>query len=288
MNMTTAAERERSVALMDSRLDEGIRVEAMTVTPELAQKWLRRNHINRALKRDYLRKLCQTLRHGEWADLNGATIVFSENNALLDGQHRLSAVVETQIPITTLVVFGVKEHVRSTIDTGIMRRLADVLSMQRHKNSTNLAAAMMFLRKWEKGLLVSAPSWGARDLFTTYDEALAFLEAHPTLEDSVSRTKSLPYLLKPSHAACLSYRFSVLDAALEAAWLYTMKEGRPQEPYESFFALRERLLRDSMMKVKRPFLEGFVYTLKAWNAERKGKHIHIFRWQEDEALPEVA
>src|SRR5262249_28100191 len=96
--------------LLPANLDEGIRVDIITVTPELAARWLKRNHANRKVRARHVSRLVRAMRAGEWDDLNGDTIRFSDNHELLDGQHRLLACIEAQQAFTTLVVFGIVAH----------------------------------------------------------------------------------------------------------------------------------------------------------------------------------
>lgn len=271
--------------LLTARLDEGLRVEVMTIPPDLAAKWLKRNRVNRALKQRHVDKLVRAIQAGAWDDLNGATIVFSDEQDLLDGQHRLTAVVQAQQSITTLVVFGVQARKRASIDTGAGRLLRDYLSMQSHPNATNLSAALTVLYAWEKKCLVANPY--GRGLFVHYTEALTFLEAHAGFEHSVSRAKRLPRLLVPSQAAVLDYLFSTKDLCLRDAWYDTLHSGHLTPPYQVFLTLRERLIRDKMDGIKRHPLEQFVYNLKAWNAARQGRLLKVFTWHQNEPLPEL-
>lgn len=125
--------------IMSPRLDEGLRVELMQIPPDLAAKWLKRNFVNRPIQRKHIKSLVDAIRAGQWDDANGETIIFGITGNLLDGQHRLTAVVEAQHAITSLVVFGVEEHKRATIDTGNKRLLVHFMGMMGKKNSTNPA-----------------------------------------------------------------------------------------------------------------------------------------------------
>lgn len=283
-SLVTNGTAPNTAALLPTRLDEDLRVELMTVTPALAQKWLKRNRANRKVRARHVMKLVNAMKSGAWDDANGATIVFSEHHELLDGQHRLLAVVEAQHPITTLVVFGVPEQKQATIDTGAMRLLGDYLSIKGYANSVNLSATVTVLAAYERGILQSSRRG---HIFANYEEGVCFLEAHPGLATSISRVKKWPALMSPSHAACLDYLFARTDADLHAIWATTMQTGQSTAPYTVFLTLRERLLRDKTSKVKRPHYEAFVYNIKAWNAARAGTALRLFRWAEDEPIPSI-
>lgn len=284
-SVKVSAEENKSL-LVEPYLDEGLRVEVVTITPERAAQWLKRNHVNRALKRAHVATLTRAIKAGAWDDVNGATIVFSDQHDLMDGQHRLQAVVEAQTPITTLVVFGVKAQKRATIDTGASRKLADYLSMHRHANAVTLAATMTMLYYYEQGNLMTYTRGSSP--FATYAQSLEFLSARPTLEDSVTRARRLPRLMRPGHLAVLDYLFRQKNPACHEAWHTTMATGVVTPPYQAFLTLRERLIRDKTEGRRRHTLEHFVFNVRAWNAARKGQPRSQLRWGgEGENIPAV-
>ena len=78
-------------------LQKEVRLEIKAITPELAKEWLKTSIGNRNLKKDVLQGLLAEIADGKW-EFNGETIVFDENNTLLDGHHRLTAVVKSDTP----------------------------------------------------------------------------------------------------------------------------------------------------------------------------------------------
>jgi hypothetical protein len=86
---------------------------------------------------------------GEW-DLNGQTIKVSVDGALLDGQHRLEAVVHSGVTISSVVVRGLSPAARDTIDTGRRRRLADVLAIEGYPDAIALATGVNALYRLRK------------------------------------------------------------------------------------------------------------------------------------------
>ena len=271
--------------LLATRLDEGLRVELMTITPELATKWLHRNHVNRKLRRQHVVKLTKAIQAGRWEDCNGSTIVFSDEHDLMDGQHRLQAVIEAGKPITTLVVFGVQVRKRASIDTGASRTLGDILSMHGHAYSNSLGATLAVLHGAEhQGLLVYGRG---NSPFVSHEQAMEYLQEHPQLEDSLARAIRLPKFFRPSHAAVLDYLFYAKDAPLHSAWYDTLLTGATLPRGQAFLALRERLIRDKTDGIRRHPLEHYVYNIRAWNTARRGETRSIFRWSVGEGIPEI-
>ena len=100
-----------------------------TITPMLAERWLSKvPDFQRKIDAKQVRKLVIAIQRKEWRQ-NGATIVFNENDELIDGQHRLKAVVESGATIESLVIRGVSsgEDTFHTIGDDKPRRLVDFL-----------------------------------------------------------------------------------------------------------------------------------------------------------------
>jgi hypothetical protein len=79
------------IKFIESTIEAGV----AEITPELAKEILEnKNSGNRPIKKEHIKMLTSTLRNDEWM-LNGESIAFSESGRLLDGQHRLTACVNS-------------------------------------------------------------------------------------------------------------------------------------------------------------------------------------------------
>jgi hypothetical protein len=133
---------------MESNMN--IKTEILTITPAMAKKLLECNVNNRPLSRGTVDRYAKTMASGQW-DFNGEPIIFTNENALASGQHRLHACLQSGASFTTLIVRGVKPESFSTIDTGKSRGAADVLAIAGFKNNTSLASgAKTFLWGMDK------------------------------------------------------------------------------------------------------------------------------------------
>lgn len=78
------------------RGQEGMRYEVKNVTPEMAKAYLASNFDhNRKLSRLHVNDLASAMRDGTYVSQNGQTIVVGADGTLYDGQHRMSAIVES-------------------------------------------------------------------------------------------------------------------------------------------------------------------------------------------------
>lgn len=120
-------------------MEEKITAKVETITPDIAKTMLGENVNNRRISHDNVNMFAREMRNGEWR-FNGEAIKFSKDGRLLDGQHRLLAVIAADKPLTTLVIRGLEDETQQTMDSGKTRTLGDVLTLRGEKNSTQLAS----------------------------------------------------------------------------------------------------------------------------------------------------
>ena len=127
-----------------------MKTKLVKVTPEIAAGWLAKNENNRPIsrtavdvhKRNLVAKKFRTTHQGIGLDSRGR---------LLDGQHRLQAIVETGIAASLLVTEGLSERDMQAIDDGRKRTAHDILSMA-HRGTvsafTTALAREMYIGGW--------------------------------------------------------------------------------------------------------------------------------------------
>lgn len=122
-----------------------MRTEQVLVTPDLAQKWLERNDVNRPLRLTRVAQYAADIEAGRFT-LHHQGIAFDGDHRLRDGQHRLTAVVQTKIAVPMLVTWGVPIEGMMGIDAHAVRSAADISffsGMPMTKEFTAAARAMM-------------------------------------------------------------------------------------------------------------------------------------------------
>ena len=107
-----------------------INVNAEMVTPEYAKIMLGTMCKNRNLKPSVVRRYVASILKGQWK-INGQCVVISESGVLIDGQHRLNAVVQSNVDVPMLILRGVQDEMElmATIDSGTTRTLRDKITI---------------------------------------------------------------------------------------------------------------------------------------------------------------
>lgn len=128
-----------------------MKLENIKITPDLAAEWLGKNiENNRAISMATVNQYAIDIIRGKWRSETGETIKFDRDGRLIDGQHRLKAIVTAQEAVTMQVVTGLEPEVIEVVDTGRKRSAADLLRINQVGYSANTAAVarkiILFLR----------------------------------------------------------------------------------------------------------------------------------------------
>lgn len=100
----------------------------VAISPAAAEEILRnRNAKNRRPRVRHASHLAGVMAAGEWNSSQPHGLVFSRHGDLIDGQHRLMAVVASGVTVVMYVTGGADPEVREYIDTGVPRRLEDLM-----------------------------------------------------------------------------------------------------------------------------------------------------------------
>ena len=114
-----------------------IRVES--ITPQLAEIYLGKNTHNRNLNKRVVDKYANDIKMGFW-HFDGAPIRFAADGTLLDGQHRLHAIIKSNTALDILVVRGLGNETQATMDIGSVRQACNFLQMNGVRNATIIAS----------------------------------------------------------------------------------------------------------------------------------------------------
>ena len=110
---------------------ESISINIELITPEIAQKYLAKNiKNNRSLRSGTVRKYGMRMLSGEW-QFNHEGIAFNDKGELVDGQHRLHAIIFANTPVRMVVTRGVKhrEDGMYIMDSGLARTANQIIDM---------------------------------------------------------------------------------------------------------------------------------------------------------------
>lgn len=119
----------------------------MDVTPAKAAEWLKNNFRNRKLIKGAIDAYARDMLTGAWVATHQG-VAFNDRDELIDGQHRLHAIVRSGVTVRMMVTFGlpaaIPGHEMTTmdaVDRGATRSVGDQLLVQHGiKNGGQIAA----------------------------------------------------------------------------------------------------------------------------------------------------
>ena len=261
-------------------------VKLVTVTPDMALEMLEKNTMNRNIDEKRVRQYAKDMKGGRW-QMNGTTIVFSDDGTLLDGQHRLWAVVEADIPIQLLIVYNADKDSIVTLDIGKGRSACNILQIEHSAHSAT--AAMLTKLLWihdfvdEKLAPMSCRmNVSNTELRNYYNECKDMIEQAADVAEHkhpfVKSHMALAYCIIGRNTAHRDMLKSFFDA---------LKTGCDIGMKHPIMTLRNRLL-DNRLKVRvLSVQETIAAYVRVWNAYVRGKDLTVIRWNPNEPMPEV-
>lgn len=251
-----------------------ITIELIDVTPELAREWMTRNVKNRNLRKGVVSQYGRDMLAGEWA-INGSTIVFGEDGSLIDGQHRLTAIAGCSVlgaSFPLIVVRGVVETAKRTIDGGAKRTMGDRLKIDDTSGNTSILAALLRrAHMWDRGFYSNA---GAAS--PSPAEMYTYLEDNPGVLWSADFAASARRrILAPMSVVAIAHWVTSRINGGDATWFFDhivkpvgLPDGHP------IWALHKKLTGEASQRTGRAdeteMLAAFVIT---WNAVRTGRSL---------------
>ena len=215
----------------DNFTEYDVYAKACLVSPKMAKMALGNMCINRKLRPSLIKKYAHSMLQGQWK-INGEAIVFSKSGVLLEGQHRMNAVVVADISVPMLIVKGVEDskEVLATINDGASRTLTDRLTMQ-GITLNNIHAAT--LRSLLFGL--SQAQGNGRNpssRFTTLDYIELFEKHYDAIEFAVSATRNKRGIASASVCGAISRAYYHVDKGELLRFCNALVDNYAQSPEE--------------------------------------------------------
>lgn len=253
------------------------------VTPELATRLLQANQLNRPLAEGHAERIAGQIREGKWR-FNGDTIKIATGGDILDGQHRLWAIIESDTPVESMIVTDIARDAFSTIDTiRKPRSLGDTVALTgnvRYRNT--IGGALAWLTRWQAGCLENYKAPKHRVENSDIESALA---ENPGIIRAAERAHAIRNIANTSVMAFLYYIVVNRNEPLAERMMATLLDPAGVSVNDPFFKLRSYFVSDHH-KRKDPVVTIAV-AIKAINAVNAGQKINVLNWRQQGKSPEV-
>lgn len=261
-----------------------------TITPQRATLILEKNKGNRNISDVVVKRYARAMRDGRWK-LNGESIVIDHEGSVLNGQHRLWAIIESGCTISVLVVRGVQRDSFATFDSGKLRTGSDALSAAGYINTTRISGIVAWIRSYHELAGNLAKVNAGMYEKTDHASLIEYVERHPDVIDAPAvgyrfrRTMNgVPQVIAASFVVLIrranpSYADTFVEELLDV--------GSAQTPVTELHRL--------IMKApprhftgRRGMILFFAYLIKCWNARQLNKNVVTLRWFHDiEKFPRI-
>lgn len=257
------------------------------IDKEFALAAIARNTHNRSQNRRLIERLTLTIERDEFI-FNGQPIVFAKDGTLLDGQHRLMAVIEANKTIDTLIVWNAEPASQETMDMGNSRSVADILRLRGFPNQHMVAAvgkrvALGTLHGFQAGAAIMQNQVSAGKIVSIV-EALSELERYTAYARSVAKVCNLI----GSQVGFLMWWFDGIDRTDSDYFWEKLRTGRNLDEGDPIYALRRfgQLAEHSGMGTfaHQYFMAAMI--VKAWNKFRQGEPVMRLTFRAGGANPE--
>ena len=269
-----------------------MRSKIQTVTPKKAAEWLEANSANRPISRSVVRAFAEAMQRGEWV-VTHQGIAFDVEGVLIDGQHRLAAIVEADVPVDLTVFSEVADGTFDVLDTGKRRNAADVLAIEGEKSATMLAA--MVRTVW---LFENRPdlNWSGGAAAVTNHQVVQTLEAHPKLRSFPSLGEQVATATGMIKSAAGAASYLVEQANKRAnldAWYEGIIDGTGLAKSDPRLLFRKVMFQGSRKQIGQPLRrrdtrEHVALYIKAFNAWATDEPTTQLRFNSRDAMPRIA
>jgi hypothetical protein len=260
-------------------------------TPAKAAKILEMNLSNRNLRDRRVMTYATAMKRGQWREDAGDPIRLSQDNILLDGQHRLWAVVESGVTISFLVLRDLPSDVMPVIDKGLGRSNGDSMTWANVLNASHSSAAAKLYLAYVFDL-VPTDSKKADVYISTQDMVEWALDNNERLQWSIHRARKANTALGGSTAAWTVLLLIALDDYDEAKveeFMDPVITGASLAKGDPRLALRNWTINRSSRRMHNDRHVMLGTGIRAFNRWAEGKSmISARQWQRGDEFPRLA
>lgn len=249
------------------------------VTPDFALDLLQSNVSNRRINEYVVTRYSNDMKEGRWKTDTVEVLKVSKSGKLLDGQHRLSAVVKSKTPVFFHIAYGLDDCIFDVLDTGKTRNATDVFKIKGIKNECTIPSIIQTCNFFNAGIKPDGVQKSKRDtnnmLIEQYYEDEEFWQyvAKKTMPWYRSFAKILSQSVLGGLFACL-YKINPEKAE---DFLNQLTTGIDIKN-DTISLLRTKLMQDKMAPRKMPLSMKYALIIKTWNMYIQNKSVKLLKF----------
>ncbi len=246
------------------------------VTVELAKRWLTKNDKNRKLNKALIQRYLRDMDGGNW-EFTGEAVKFAADGKLLDGQHRLTALMQHGQPVLMLVVRGLTSEAQNVMDTGRKRSAADMFTIAGKDHAVLLASTSRLVLGYLGGNITTSNSQTIGQPSNSMIRDIAVTDPMVTWAAQVSSRVQGNIPANPAAIGFAAWLMGRVDTADVVRYLDSIAEMRTEGIGDPRFTLLKRLNIAKTQRERLTSVEQAFYIVRAWNAWRTGSKLKTLK-----------
>lgn len=244
------------------------------ITPEVAKDMLKNNIAN---NRPILYKTVQLYKNqmlnGNWINNHPGTYSINREGKLLDGQHRLSAIIESGMSFYAYIA-EVDTSVMPTIDEGRKRTAGNAAQVIGIPNANCVVASIRIYQSLINNNVQKIITYSNLDIIDAYHKDKQRIDKIVYLCKILYAKNKI---ISPSVSSALWMYFDNLDSEDAESFINQLVTGR-DVINETIFLLRDRLIQEKTNLRKTPQSNLIALIIKTWNCCRLGKKLSVLKF----------
>jgi hypothetical protein len=247
----------------------------MSITPAQAQRWLGTMDVQRRIRTNKLNILKRQRKEGRWRANAPHGIVIDWDGNLIDGQHRLTMIVELDMPTVMRVTFNADPNTFLVIDGAISPKdLADALHHEgvAKGQSTVMAEAVRMLFREHRGLSI----W-LNEMVPSNDEAVEIFRKHPLLVQATDMASKVRICKRRSLLVYFIYKGLLVSEAKTSDFVNGLASGELLVSGNPALLLRNTWIKEATDNIKRSSVDIGIAMATTLLAALRGRRMSTWR-----------
>lgn len=274
-----------------------IKINKETISPKLAKQILENdanarklNGIvdNRLIRDNYVIQYGKQMKAGRWKEDTVEPVKITSTGVLLDGQHRIKAIISANVSVNLWVARNVPAEVFDVLDTGCTRNAGDIFHIAGIKNANSIPAIMQAYYTLQKGNSVRE---GAGTKKTNSELYETVKQDEDYWQDVFKRASSwysaFASVIHKSTIGGFYCYFSDLSQTDAEDFMNQLCRGIDIK-HTAIHQLRNILIKDKMAMRKMTASFRAALIIKAWNCFRTNSIIKLLKYNpENDTYPKA-
>ena len=258
------------------------------ITPSRAKELLEANINNRRVKNEVVNRYAQDILAGRWKEDTGEVIKISKSGIVLDGQHRLYAIVKANIHVFLHIGYGIDDSVSDVLDTGSARSSSDLFVFNGIKNDTSIPSIIKKYYKFKNNIF-------ADKLDKTLTNAQVLIEYRKNedlWQDIANKSQnwynSFAKILSQSILGGFYSTFKEIDPEIANKFMNELCTGI-NISNDTIRILKNKLIQDKVSNKKISTTLKRIFIIKTWNCFIQGTELKRLSFDnENESYPKIS